>query len=210
MCRSGCRSAPGDRRRIWETAVVVVKVHDDVAQRSQVEPVATSKDAARASEFGPNTRDPSRAGCSSGIARRKAKELGFTCHLTAVEIGQSYVETYDLHKHYDEVIVANAVTLIKSHHCRFDLVIMGDCIEHMRKSDGIDRVNCLIYRAGYICIITPEAFVQDDWEGHASEAHISVWSVEDFRGLNMLHRFHNGMHAFLLKGFQPSRMIITG
>ncbi|WP_136616574.1 MULTISPECIES: methyltransferase domain-containing protein [Mesorhizobium] len=146
----------------------------------------------------------------SGIARRKAKEHGFACHLTAVEIDQSYVDTYDLHNLYDDVIVADAVTLINNPRCRFDLVIMGDCIEHMRKSDGIDLVNFLIYRTGYICIITPEALVQDDWEGHASEAHISVWSVEDFRGLNMLHRFHNGMHAFLLKGYQPSRMIITG
>jgi hypothetical protein len=80
----------------------------------------------------------------------------------------------------------------------------------MRKSAGIDLLNFLIYRAGYICVIYPDRYVQDDWEGHAAEAHISTWSLADFNDWNVLHHFWSGMHMFLLKGYQPSRMIITG
>ena len=159
---------------------------------------------ARVCDIGPGR------GKYSGIIRAKAKEHGFACHITAVEIDASYVEAFKLRDIYDEVIIDDAINLIKSPRLRFDFVIIGDCIEHMRKSDGIDLINFLIYRTGYICIICPEAWVQDDQNGHIAEAHISIWSVDDFRGMNMLHRFASGMHAFLIKGYQPSRMQITG
>jgi SAM-dependent methyltransferase len=146
----------------------------------------------------------------SAIAKAKAKEHGFACHLTAVEIDAAYVEEFKLRDLYDEVIVDDAVNLIKEPRRRFDLVIIGDCIEHMRKSDGIDLINFLIYRSAYICIICPEAWLQDDLDGHTAEAHISIWGVEDFRGMNMLHRFVKPMHAFLVKGYLSPRMLITG
>jgi hypothetical protein len=80
----------------------------------------------------------------------------------------------------------------------------------MKKSRGIDLLNFLVYRSGYICVTYPEAYVQDDWEGHAAEAHISTWGMADFSDWNTLHRSWDGMHLFLIKGYQPSRMTITG
>jgi 23S rRNA U2552 (ribose-2'-O)-methylase RlmE/FtsJ len=159
---------------------------------------------ARVCDIGPGR------GKYSGIARQKAKEHGFDCHLTAVEIDASYVEEFKLRDLYDEIMIDDAVNLIKEPRRRFDFVIIGDCIEHMRKSDGIDLINFLIYRTGYICIICPESWQQDDIDGHAAEAHISIWSEHDFRGMDMLHRFVSPMHAFLIKGYQPGRMTITG
>ena len=150
------------------------------------------------------------AGKYAGIVRRAAEQHGFAAHLTAVEIDESYVAQYGLRSLYDEVIVADAVQLIDNPKSRFDLVIIGDCLEHMRKSDGIDLLNFLVYRSGYICVIYPEAYVQDDWDGHAAEAHISTWGMADFGDWNTLHRSWDGMHLFLVKGYQPSRMTITG
>jgi Methyltransferase domain len=150
------------------------------------------------------------SGKYSRIIRGKSKQHGFACHLTAVEIDASYVERFKLRDLYDEVIIDDAINLLRMPRRRFDFVIMGDCIEHMRKSDGIDLINFLIYRTGYICIIYPQAWQQDDHEGHAAEAHISTWSIEDFHGMDMLHRSWSGMHLFLVKGYQPSRMRITG
>jgi hypothetical protein len=105
------------------------------------------------------------AGKYAGIVRRAAEQQGFAAHLTAVEIDESYVAQYGLRSLYDEVIVADAVRLIDNPKSRFDLVIIGDCLEHMRKSYGIDLLNFLVYRSGYICVIYPEAYVQDDWDG---------------------------------------------
>jgi hypothetical protein len=94
-------------------------------------------------------------------------------------------------------------------------VIIGDCIEHMRKSAGLDLLNFLIYRTGYTVLLVPENYVQDDWEGHAAEAHISTWTIHDFAGWDVLHKQGQQggwltMHLFLIKGYQPSRMRITG
>jgi hypothetical protein len=80
----------------------------------------------------------------------------------------------------------------------------------MRKSEGTDLLNFPIYRTGYIAVVNPEAYLQDDWEGHAAEAHISTWGPHDFNNWNTLHHSWGGMHLFLVKGYQPSRMTITG
>ena len=129
-----------------------------------------------------------RAGKYGTIARQVAKQENFPTHLTAIEIDATYVKRFDLPKIYDEVIVEDAISLIHKPQLRFDLVIFGDCVEHMRKSIGVDLINFLIYRSGYICVIYPDAWVQDDWEGHAAEAHISTWGPEDLKGWKTLHR----------------------
>ena len=99
---------------------------------------------------------------------------------------------------YTEVIIDDAINLIKNPRIRYDLVIIGDCIEHMRKSDGLDLLNFLIYRSGYICVVYPAEYVQDDCEGHAAEAHISTWGLEDFAAWKPLHYFWSRMHIFLI------------
>jgi len=150
------------------------------------------------------------AGKYGRIVREVAAKDDFTSHTTAIEIDESYVEEFQLRDIYDEVIVDNALNLIDKPQTRFDLVLIGDCIEHIRKSAGIDLLNFLIYRTGYICVVYPDRFIQDDWEGHAAEAHISTWCPADFQDWELLHHSWGGMHMFLVKGYQPSRMKITG
>jgi len=144
------------------------------------------------------------------IVRDVAAKDQFETHLTAVEIDGSYVEKFNLKSLYDDVIIDSAINLIEKPRVRFGLVIIGDCIEHMRKSDGLDLINFLIYRSGYIFVVYPEAFIQDDWEGHAAEAHISTWAIEDFATWKPLHHNRRNMHLVVIKGYQPSRMRITG
>jgi SAM-dependent methyltransferase len=148
-------------------------------------------------------------GAGAGKYGRMIRAKSNPTRITAIEIDPIYVEQFRLRELYDEVILADATCLIKQPRIRYDLVMIGDCIEHMRKSDGIDLLNFLIYRSGYICIVYPDRFVQDDWEGHAAEAHISTWSEQDFRGWDVLHHSWSGMHLFLIKGYLPSRMRIT-
>jgi SAM-dependent methyltransferase len=147
------------------------------------------------------------------LAKRIAGAGGFSTRVKGVEIDESYIDRFKLRDIYDELVIGDAVDLINNPRQRFDLVIIGDCIEHMRKSAGLDLINFLVYRAGYICVIFPEALVQDDWEGHAAEAHISTWSAEDFRGWDTLHKTADlswtKLHLFLIKGYQPSRATIT-
>ena len=150
------------------------------------------------------------AGKYGRIVRHRAAEDGFSTRVTAVEIDDSYVREFGLADIYDDIIIGDAVNLINSPRLRFDLVIIGDCIEHMRKSAGVDLLSFLMYRAGYICVIYPDEYIQDDWEGHAAEAHISTWSAEDFKGWKTIHHVRANMNLFVIKGYQPSRVTITG
>lgn len=144
------------------------------------------------------------AGKYGKIARHVAAQGDFPVKLVAAEMDASYVEQFKLGEIYDEIIIDDASNLINQPRRRFDLVIIGDCIEHFRKSAGIDLINFLVYRAGYIAIIYPDSYVQDDWDGHAQEAHISVWSSDDFRGLNLVKASIEDMNLFLIKGYQPT------
>lgn len=150
------------------------------------------------------------AGKYGKIVRQVADKNCFSSHTTAIEIDESYVDDFKLNDIYDHVVVGDALDLIAQPQCRFELVMIGDCIEHLRKSAGIDLLNFLIYRSGYICVIYPDRFIQDDWEGHAAEAHISTWSMADFADWDVLHHSWDGMHMFLIKGYQPSRIQIKG
>jgi hypothetical protein len=150
------------------------------------------------------------AGKYGKIVRQIASRDQFNTYITGIEIDRSYVEQFQLREIYDEVVVDNAVDILQTPRVRFDLVFIGDCIEHLKKSDGLDLLNFLIYRAGYICVIYPQAYVQDDWQGHTAEAHLSTWSSMDFNSWDTLHHSWGGMHLFLVKGYQPSRMKITG
>lgn len=158
---------------------------------------------ARVLDIGPG------AGKYVDMLRPLAAQHNFETHITGVEIDEVYVEKFHLRTRYDELIVGDAIELILQPKVRYDFVIIGDCIEHIRKSVAIDLLNFLVYRSGYICIVYPEALVQDDWHGHAAEAHISTWCKEDFRGWDTLHRVWNDMNLFLIKGYQPTKMIIT-
>jgi len=59
--------------------------------------------------------------------------------LIGVELDADYVEQYKLRDLYDEVWVLDAAELMNNPDRTFDAVIIGDCIEHMRKSIGLLR-----------------------------------------------------------------------
>lgn len=102
-------------------------------------------------------------------------------HLAAIEIDASYVEQFKLSDIYDVVQLGDATTLpdIGPDAC-WDLVILGDVLEHFRKSRGVDLIDYLYYRTKYIVLLIPMDYVQGAWEGHHAEAHISTWRPEDF------------------------------
>jgi hypothetical protein len=60
-----------------------------------------------------------------------------------------------------------------------DVCIMGDVIEHMKKSEGIDFIEWMIYRCKYLIIVTPKWYMQVGHKGKY-DAHISSWQKCDF------------------------------
>lgn len=57
--------------------------------------------------------------------------------LIGIELDAGDVEQYKLRELYDEVWVSDAADLMNDPDRTFDAVIIGDCIEHMRKASGL-------------------------------------------------------------------------
>jgi hypothetical protein len=121
--------------------------------------------------------------------------------LIAVEVDADYVEEYKLRDLYDEVWGRDAVDLMNDLGRTYEAVILGDCLEHMRKSVGVDLLNFLVYRSKIIVVKFPVQMIQDPYQGHKSEAHISVWSEHDFRGMDCLFAERDFICLALVRGY---------
>jgi trans-aconitate methyltransferase len=124
-------------------------------------------------------------GAGAGKYGRMVRRLCPEAHITAIEIEDTYIEEFQLRTLYDEVVCADAISIIEERIDEsYDLVVIGDCLEHMRKSHGVDLLNFLAYRCRHMLAVYPLRWIQGSWQGHASEAHISVWGACDFAWLD--------------------------
>ena len=142
-------------------------------------------------------------GCGSGkfgtIAR---EEKGTAAILTGVEIEQAYIEQFKLADIYDTVHNTDIIDFIDARPSfSTDFVYIGDCIEHLKKSDGIDLLHYLIYRSKQIVLVIPDKYIQYDWHGHASEAHRSVWDASDFSQFDYTHQKDGFMNLYTVRGY---------
>ncbi len=140
-------------------------------------------------------------GAGSGKYGRLLREALPQARLTALEVDADVAQRNELGAIYDEVINLTAADFMRGHPTRvFDLAIIGDCIEHMTKSEGIDLLNFLTYRSGYTLIITPEAMVMSLEPFY--RGHNSVWTERDFSWHdNWAFARVVEMQLFLLRGY---------
>ncbi len=150
-------------------------------------------------------------GTGAGKYGKMLRSIAPDCRRVGVEMEPSYIRDYQLAELYHEIRPIDAATLMTTTHDEFhDLVILGDCIEHMPKSTGLDLLNFLTYRAKYVLVLVPEFCIQGSVNGVGSESHVSVWSEADF-AWHDAWAFENAMTVslFLLRGYQPNAVPLT-
>ena len=124
-------------------------------------------------------------GCGDGKYGKILKQIHTNTSIIGVEIEADYIERFSLKDIYDDVWCMPADNLIeKTVNDVWDFILISHCIEHMRKSQGIDLLNFLVYRTKYLMVIYPEKYLQNTWHGYQHEAHISFWCDADFAGLD--------------------------
>jgi len=121
-------------------------------------------------------------GAGAGKYGGLAKKINPSVKSIAIEIEEDYIKKFNLSSIYNEVWNISAIDLInpKYYDSTFEVVMIGDIIEHLKKSDGIDLINFLVYRCRWIIIEFPHHYIQNSVDGYQSEAHISAWSESDF------------------------------
>ena len=149
-------------------------------------------------------------GAGAGKYEKLVRQHYPKSRIIGIEIEEDYIAQFGLTSIYDEVKCVSAETLIDpSSEQSFDLVIFGDCLEHMRKSIGIDLVNYFIYRTKYMLALFPEGLIQGSWRGHSSEAHISVWSQNDFAVFDHIFFQRNRYDLVAVNGYLLKRVELT-
>jgi hypothetical protein len=146
-------------------------------------------------------------GCGAGkygkIVRSIEAETGRTIAKTCVEIEkETVIDRYQIDRIYNNVINDDAVALpIRYPRLTGDLAIIGDMIEHLTKSQGIDLLEYLQYRFRHIILVVPVDWVSFDYKDHLHEAHISIWRPVDiarFSGSYCVERLAKKNHRFVL------------
>lgn len=115
-------------------------------------------------------------GAGSGKYGRLIKSERPNAFVIGVECWKPYITEFNLNAIYDQVISTDIMAFIDGNRdFSTDAVVLGDCIEHLRKSDGIDLLNFLLYRTKAILVIFPTKFIQYTWRRNPYEAHMSAW-----------------------------------
>jgi hypothetical protein len=144
-------------------------------------------------------------GAGAGKYGKFIKELVPSATVEAIEIEKDYIEKYCLKEIYDKVFCIDAVNYIRRYVDRsHDICIIGDSIEHLNKSDGINLIEFLIYRSKFIIIIFPTKYLQYSWKGYKSEAHRSIWSRKDFGSYEHTYVSKKNMNMVVITGYLNS------
>jgi 2-polyprenyl-3-methyl-5-hydroxy-6-metoxy-1,4-benzoquinol methylase len=103
-----------------------------------------------------------------------------------VEAWPDYIEKHNLRGIYNHVYSDDVLNLDNNTLAMYDLVMMGDVIEHIEKDSAIDLLNRI---PGYVIIATPFDHFHTDEGLPPTEAHVSHWTEEDFVNTNRLNRY---------------------
>lgn len=105
--------------------------------------------------------------------------------IDGVEIFDSYIT--DLQRSiYDHIYIGDIRTLVDTLG-DYDLIYMGDVIEHLEKQDAMELLSKLKMKCRDLIIVTPvHVSEQGEVYGNEKETHVSQWSTIDFEDFNVL------------------------
>jgi 2-polyprenyl-3-methyl-5-hydroxy-6-metoxy-1,4-benzoquinol methylase len=141
-------------------------------------------------------------GAGAGKHGKMIRKLLPDANITGIERELDYIGKYKLQNVYDTVRPIDALDLMMHPTQTYEGIILGDVLEHLPKSQGIDLVHFLIYRCKTMIIIYPIGRIQNEYKGSKYEAHVSVWGLNDFKGLNLYGvELHPQSHFVVIRGY---------
>lgn len=114
--------------------------------------------------------------------------------IDAVEVFEPYVNRFQLKERYRHVFVADARDFLLSAEAQkaYDVIILGDVLEHMSTEDAT-RLWEDARKAAKIAVIASVPlgeYPQGEEEGNVYEAHLSTWIPGDVYRLGGVAQFH--------------------
>ena len=87
----------------------------------------------------------------------------------AVEVWEPYIEEYKLKEKYDNVYNTNIMDFEFDY---YDIIIMGDILEHLSREDGVKLLNKLKNKCKELLVVVPYYLPQDEVFGNKYEIHL--------------------------------------
>ena len=116
-------------------------------------------------------------------------------NIDGVEVFEPYVERYGLRNRYRNIFIENVVDFNKF--SNYDLVIMGDVLEHLTVSDSVKVLENIIESGSHALIQVPYQYEQGMIEGNVYEIHIQDDLTEEM----MNERYGRYLTRICLTGF---------
>lgn len=108
-------------------------------------------------------------------------------NLDAVEIFEPYIERFGLEQKYGKIFLGDFMDLAIPHN-HYDVVIMGDVLEHFKMEDALvvwEKARRIAGPKGVVLLSTPIIdFPQGEEEGNIHEAHLSAFDMEALKALS--------------------------
>jgi len=147
------------------------------------------------------TIDPQRIldiGAGGGKYGSLLKNVVPGCDLTALECDEAaFPPLREIG--YHQILPITADKLYERSGDLYDVVILGDVIEHMLHSQGRDLLEFLNYRSRYLIVSTPECMPMS--RPIFFEGHNSLWRPDSFAWHDYwAHQQCGVMHFYLLRG----------
>jgi 2-polyprenyl-3-methyl-5-hydroxy-6-metoxy-1,4-benzoquinol methylase len=113
-----------------------------------------------------------------------------------VEAWEPYVEPHRLRGIYDNLFVGDVLTYTERQLDPYDLVVMGDVIEHLEKAAALDFISRV---RGWLVIATPVVHFETDHDLPPTERHVSHWTEEDFAATGRLEHTEQRYGALIVR-----------
>jgi SAM-dependent methyltransferase len=149
-------------------------------------------------------------GAGSGKYGRMLERAVPACERLAIEVDAAHVERFALGTVYHQVETLDAARWWQDDpESAFDVVILGDCLQHLPKSAGLDLLNAMVYRCAWLVVLVPEFIIQGSVDGVDTSVHRSAWSERDMHWHD-LWAWDNAraITMFVLRGYRPSALNI--
>ena len=127
------------------------------------------------------------------------KREDWRVRIEGVEAFPEY-STPTYHYIYDEIHYGDLRTVLPDLP-NFDLVIIGDVIEHFDKEVGLDLLQQLRKKSRHILLSSPTVFFTQELFDNEFERHRSLWTVDDFASFRFDYdEFDQWVFVALLEG----------